>query len=349
MSESIDTTAPEAATSAPGSSDIVSQSEIERLLAQVESADSSSGQAANPQAPQATTGHDLVRRHEFPNLTCFTATEMRRLRLRHEDFIGLLAAQLSIHLGLEVGVQMSKMEAMPFQKFVDGLSNPAYLTLLRLQPLPEICLLDIPPRLGLCMVDRELGGPGRPQDESRQIGKIEARLLSRLVDLIVQQWCGIWNDLLEIRPTVLGTETNSRFVATSAPAAIMLVVGAEVRLGETVESIQFAFPQPMLEPLTVKLNAASIGGPKPDAAAKTAPPKWSPHFDDLRILVRAELPEMQLPAGEVAALKPGDVLTLSPDCMSQVRLRLANHPGFIGNLGLTDQRRAVKIEKPCPD
>jgi flagellar motor switch protein FliM len=199
------------------------------------------------------------------------------------------------------------------------------------------------------MVDRELGGPGRPQDESRQIGKIEARLLSRLVDLIVQQWCGIWNDLLEIRPTVLGTETNSRFVATSAPAAIMLVVGAEVRLGETVESIQFAFPQPMLEPLTVKLNAASIGGPKPDAAAKTAPPKWSPHFDDLRILVRAELPEMQLPAGEVAALKPGDVLTLSPDCMSQVRLRLANHPGFIGNLGLTDQRRAVKIEKPCPD
>jgi flagellar motor switch protein FliM len=62
--------------------------------------------------------------------------------------------------------------------------------------------------------------------------------------------------------------------------------------------------------------------------------------------LQAELPVIQLPAGQVARLKPGDVLSIPADLMSQVRLRLADHPGFIGTLGVSSQRRAVQIEKP---
>ena len=134
-----------------------------------------SAPVADPQAPSEPAGHEIIRRHEFPKLSLFSSAELRRLRMRHEDFIGSLATRLSIHLGMEVALQMSKLEAVPFQKFADGLSNPTYLTMLKLPPLAGICLLDIPPRLGLCIVDRELGGPGRAPEEARQIGKIEAR------------------------------------------------------------------------------------------------------------------------------------------------------------------------------
>ena len=69
--------------------------------------------------------------------------------MRHEDFISALATRLSIHLGLEVGLQMSKLEALPFQKFAEVLPNPTYVTLLKLRPLAGICLLDIPAAAGL--------------------------------------------------------------------------------------------------------------------------------------------------------------------------------------------------------
>ena len=156
----------------------------------------------------------------------------------------------------------------------------------------------------------------------RQIGKTEARLLSPVVSLIVDEWCGIWSDLMEIRPAVLGNESNSRYLRTSAPETSMLVVGMEARLAEMAEQIQFAFPHPMLEPLTLKLNAGANGGEKPDEAPKTAPAKWNSLFDDLQIEVKAELPEIQLPAGQLAELKPGDVLSLPPEYMNEVRLRL---------------------------
>ena len=59
----------------------------------------------------------------------------------------------------------------------------------------------------------------------------------------------------------------------------------------------------------------------------------------------AELPELQVSAGEVANLKVGDILPLPAECMNEIHLRMPNHPGFVGTLGTCNQRRAVKIEK----
>ena len=330
--------------SGSASKGIISQSEIEQILTQVESV-APSAPGADPQAPANPAGGELIRRHDFPKLSPISPAELRLLRLRHEDFVTALATRLSIHLGLEMGLKLSKLEALPFQTFADGLSNHTWLTMLKLPPLPGICLLDIPPRLGLCIVDRELGGPGRAAEETRQIGKIEARLLSPVVGLIVNEWCAIWSDLMEVQSSVLGNETNSRYLHTSSPEDSVLVAGVEVRLAETVEQIQFAFPHPMLEPLILKLNTGAGSGGKPNAAAKTAPAKWNSLFDEMQVEVKAELPEIQLPAGQVAQLKPGDVLSLPQEYMNEVRLRLAHHPGFIGTLGTSDQRRAVKIDK----
>jgi flagellar motor switch protein FliM len=334
----------DAAPSGSPSKGVISQSEIERLLTQVESV-APPAPGADPQAPINLAGRELVRRHDFPRLSHLSAADLRPLRVRHEDLIIAMATSLSIHLGLEVSLKMSKLEALPFHKFTEGLSYPTWLTMLRLHPLAGIGLLDIPPRLGLCMVDRELGGPGRVAEETRQIGKIEERLLSPVIGLIVNEWCAIWSDLMEIQPAVLGHEVNSRYLETSTPETTMLVVGIEVRIAEIVEQMQFAFPHLMLEPLTLKLNTGANGSEKPDAAAKAAPAKWNSLFDELQIEVKAELPEIQLPAGQVAGLKPGDVLSLPPEYMNEVRLRLANHPGFIGTLGASNERRAVKIDK----
>src|ERR1035441_470173 len=156
MNESPTLSASDQAPSGAASKDIISQSEIEKLLAQVESVDTTppGGEAGDPQPPIQRAGRDIVRRHDFPKLSLISSDDLRPLRVRHEDFIAALATRLSIHLGLEVTLQMTKLEAISFQQFADGLSNPTYLTLLKLQPLAGICLLDIPQRLGLC-IDRK--------------------------------------------------------------------------------------------------------------------------------------------------------------------------------------------------
>jgi flagellar motor switch protein FliM len=326
------------------SKETITQSEVELLLAQVETVTPPTAET-DPHILMQSASGEVVRRLDFPKLSPFSASELRPMRVRHEDFISALATRLSIHLGLEVSLQLSKLEPMPFHRFAESLYNPTYLTMLKLQPLTGIGLLDVPPRLGLSMVDRDLGGPGRVAEESSQIGKIEARLLSTVVSLIVNEWCMIWKDLMEIQPSVMGYEVNSRYLETSTAETIMLVVGMETRISDVVEQMQFAFPHQMLEPLGRKLKSIAATGEKKEVVVKPPPAKWNSFFDELNVLVRAELPEIHISAGEVANLKPGDVLNLPPECMNEIRLRLANHPGFIGTLGTCNQRRAVKIEK----
>ena len=124
----------------------LSQSEVESLLAMVDGRES----GASPV---------LVTRREFPQLSSFSPDQLRKLRLRCDSFITSLNARLSSHLRLECTHQLTKLESVRYQQFVHALPNPTHLTLFTLEPLAGVCLLDIPPRLALSIVDRELGGP----------------------------------------------------------------------------------------------------------------------------------------------------------------------------------------------
>jgi flagellar motor switch protein FliM len=324
-------------------SETVSQSEVERLLAQVEGADMSSADAGSNR--KGSSDHELIHRHEFPKLSFFSGSELRKLRVRHEGFIGSLAGRLSIYLGLEVGLQMSKLETLPYQKFVEGLSNPTHLTLLKIEPLNGTCLVDIPPHLGLCIVDRELGGPAVCLEEPRDLGKMEARLLARVIEIIVSEWCSSWSDLHDLRPVLMKHETNGRFLQTSAPDTTMLVLGIATRVGEVADQIQFAFPYHTLEPLMLKLNAAAELEGRPAAALASAPLKWNPLFDDVEIMVKAELPELSVTARQMAELKLGDVIPIPTGLASQVRVSLGETHRFSGNLGTSKNRWAVQISE----
>ncbi len=62
--------------------------------------------------------------------------------------------------GWNFPLQLAKVHIESYQKFIDSLANPTYITLFKTEPLKGAGLLVIPPRLALTLVDRLLGGPG---------------------------------------------------------------------------------------------------------------------------------------------------------------------------------------------
>src|SRR6266404_9885647 len=101
-----------------------------------------------------------------------TAGELRRLRLRHDEFARSLATRLSIHLRLELGVQILLLDSCFYSQFVQRLLNPAQVALFRVESLDGVGLLDIPPKLGIALVDRLLGGTGKSTPLNRDLTEI---------------------------------------------------------------------------------------------------------------------------------------------------------------------------------
>jgi len=326
---------PPATTTAPA----MSQSEVEHLLASVDQThDLGAGLGED-----SGSGQGLVLHPDFPQLTSFSAAEMRNLRMRCESFVSSLAARLSVHLRLECALQMTKLESVRFQPLVDALSQPAYLTLFKIEPLESVSLLDMPARLALAIVDRELGGPAVCQDESRDLTQIEAKLAAKVVHVMLAEWCNTWADTLPMRPLLLRHESSGRFLNLSPPDTMFLRLGLEARLAQTVETIHLAFPQSILELLIAKLNSGLQDRPMPPAASPGAGLRWNPALNDIPIQVRAGWGGLEISARQLAALKPGDLLPLRPGTVSQVEISIESTPKFAGQLGTSGPQWAVRI------
>ncbi len=199
----------------PNDPEVLSQSDVERLLAQVAEKESVTEVVA-PGGTKTKCAPETIQPFDFRQPIFLSAAELRKLRLRQEDFTRSLAARLSIYLRLEFTLQMSRLQTITYRKFVDSLANPTYLTVFKVEPLRGGCILDLSPQLGITMVDRLLGGPAQSVSLERDLSDIEAALLDQAVEIVLQEWCNQWSGLQELRPVVLGHESSGRFLQTES-------------------------------------------------------------------------------------------------------------------------------------
>src|ERR1700759_3768414 len=82
-----------------------------------------------------------IRPHDFRQSGFLAASELRRIRQRHEQFIRSLAARMAMFLRLECNLQLSKVQIVGYQKFIESIANPAHITLFKTEPLKGISLL----------------------------------------------------------------------------------------------------------------------------------------------------------------------------------------------------------------
>lgn len=301
---------------------------------------------ASVSAPVESAAKAGTQAFDFRQPTFLSASDQRKLRNKHEEFARSLSARLSIYLRMECALKMPLVKTVLYQKFVESLGSPTHLTLFKLDPLRGICVLEVPSRLGLAVVDRLLGGPGVPVGDARELSEIEVALLDQVAQIILSEWSNQWLSLQDMRPLLLGHESHGRFLQTSPQDNIVLVLSFETRLGELTEKIQIGFPHHTVEPL-IRHFCASMDAGKEDQAPPAAPRvQWKPQFDDVPVEITAELHGPQLAARAVAHIKVGDILPLAPAHLQRVRVQVGDQTRFLGRLGTSGAKWAVELAAP---
>ncbi len=288
-----------------------------------------------------------IRSHDFRQSGFLAASELRRIRQRHEQFVRSLAARLAIFLRLEFSLQLAKLQIVGYQKYTEGLPNPTHITLFKTDPLKGVSLLVVPPKMALTLVDRLLGGPGQPPETPRELSEIEVALFDQVAVLIFSEWCSHWPEMRDLHATLVNHESNSHFLQTATPDTEMMILTMTGGIGEQSETMQMVFPYPTVEPLLRQLSPALIETEAMPGRPKK--PKWNAEFDGLTVPVSARWHGLKMSAGDVTRLKAGDVLALAPACAAQVQISLCQMPKFTGRPGTTDGRWAVQITGEIPN
>ena len=290
-----------------------------------------------------TAAESKVEAYDFRNPAFLSETELRRLRLVHEDFIRYLSARLSLHLRMEFGIKMSKLTTVSYAKFTESLANPSHLSLFKIEPLVGVGILEISPRLALTIADRLLGGRGNSVKAERYLTEIEVSLIEDVVVILLEEWCGQWKLEKELRPLLIGHENNGRFLQTSPKDAVVLALSLDVTFGDCTEQIQIGVPYYLIEPVVKKIQNRRQKESTIAPVEKRA--EWQPAYDRILLPVRAEWSGLDLTLREITCLRVGDVIEMPASLFNETRVLLNGSPKFVGSVGHDADRVAVQLTR----
>jgi flagellar motor switch protein FliM len=182
----------------------------------------------------------------------------------------------------------------------------------------------------------------------RYLTEIEVTLLEDIVIMILEEWCSQWKDAKELHPTVIGHESNGRFLQTSTKDAVVLTLTMEATFGECSEQIQIGIPYFTIEPLVRSLQASRQKEGTPAVKAQKA--EWKPVYEHISLPVRAEWDAFELSLREVTELRVGDIIELPTGIVDRTTVKLNGSSKFSGTVGLDGETVVVKLtQKILPE
>jgi len=281
-----------------------------------------------------------VKKYDFTNPIVLSDADLGRLKSKCEQFVYYLSGHLSMFLRTEFNLELNDLGADLYSAFTQSIKTPSCVTLFKIQELNGIGLLDVNAHLSATVVDRILGGRGSTNPEERGLTDIEKALVEDFNLIILEEWCKQWQTARQLTPSIIGTETTGKFLQTSPPDAMMLILSMEASFGDVSGPLRIAVPYYTLEPVLSKLLATS------DSSAdkkKTLSVKWHEVYDHIPVPVSAEWDAFELTVRDMLNLEVDDVIELNPDMIEKTKLRIENRTCFIGEIGIEGDQVAFQV------
>ncbi len=283
---------------------------------------------------------------DFRRPSKFAREHVRSLEGLHETFSRRFASSIAHALRASVQLRPVAIEEITYENYIRSLPNPSVLVLVGLRPLPGEVIVEVGVPLALVLVDRALGGLGSPVSIRRPT-ELETRLLGDIVRYAIEAFRETFAPLVAVEPEVLHVETNPSFVQVVPPSETTLLLSYTVSLAaaSTVEGLlTVCYPHPTLQPVMDRLQRHAVTEPvEPEEPTPDQAGAIASHLEEAVVPVAVRLLPATVPARELAALEPGDVLRTSHRVDEPVRVLVRGVDVLAGYLGRRGRRLGVRI------
>ncbi|MFQ5590681.1 MAG: flagellar motor switch protein FliM [Phycisphaerae bacterium] len=324
--------------------DVLDQSEVDALLAAVESGGVETGGEEGANRPRDAKKE--IHFYDFKRPERVSKEQMRALAGIHDAFARNFGAALSGFLRTIVEIRVATTEQLTYSEFIYSLPNPTNFNLLTVEPLEGQICLEISPLIIYPILDRLLGGsnselfiPQRPLTliEQRLVGRITSRALTALTDA--------WRDLMDVKFEIVEVESNPHLVQIVAPSEIVVVMGFEIKMSGRAGTMSLCIPFNVIEPVMDKFVTQGWLAYQRRAAAEDKSEIIARGLGATQVNVSGFLAETTIMVRELLTLQPGDIIQTSKPVDGEVILQVEGENKFAGKLGRHKDNIAVKITR----
>tara|TARA_R110002072_G_scaffold13481_2_gene56892 strand:- start:101021 stop:102061 length:1041 start_codon:yes stop_codon:yes gene_type:complete len=321
--------------------DVLSQSEVESLLAALEPGDAATG-AKNRQTDRAAR----VSVYDFKRPERVSKEQMQAFQTLHEGFSRELGAAMSAMLRSICEVKLISVDQLTYSEFVFSLEDPTCFILVNSKGLDGQIILDLNPSIVFPIVDRLLGGSRETRangSTKRPLTQIEIRLASRVTDLILQALSNSWSNICDLQLNVEQIESNPQLVQIVPPNEVVVLVSFEITLAESRGILNLCIPFNTIESKASKLTSSSWGAYEKRELDDDQKKNLNASLSLARVELNVQIAETNLSTADVMNLEVGDIIMTEAPAEQGASIRISGRPMFRGVPGVYRGKKAIRI------
>jgi flagellar motor switch protein FliM len=313
----------------------LSQAEIDALL--LASGGTSDGERRSTAPADAT-----VTRYNFRRPDRVSKEQLRSLHFLHDRYAVNLSSSLSAFLRAVTEVSIVSVEQFAYSEFLMSLPDPTAFYSFTMPPVDGVSALEINPTLAFTMVDRMLGGTGQTPPPNRALTEIEQNVLDTVVKLFLEHLTETWRPIADLQFKLQDRETRPQMLRVTGPNEVVILLAFEMRIGDMRGMLSLCFPATAIEALEEKFAQGWQRARRQPTAIEQA--NLAANLGRVPLGVSTLL-ETRLPARDLLALQPGDILSLGYAATSPVDVHVGHVRRFVGRLTTTGSGAAVRIDR----
>ncbi|GIV09256.1 MAG: flagellar motor switch protein FliM [Fimbriimonadales bacterium] len=328
-------------------SEILSQAEIEALLASLSAEDSSAGDFGSPVAAPVGGGTRPQKKtiayeiYDFRRPDKFSRDQLRTLQMVFETFARLCSTNLATYLRVPIHIELISLEQIPYEDYLRSLKQSAFIVF-SAPPLSGEAVLEMEYALVFTMLDRLLGGVGKPIERSA-FTEIEKPLVLALGERMLLAYRNAWESILQVDPKIETLETSAQFVQIAPPSDIVITVLMEARIGERRDAMSMCVPHMVIKPITPRLssqNWVSSAGKRTTPILRRA---LTQHLYRTTVTCHARLGKTRMRLSELLQLKVGDTILLNTPYNGKIDLLVENRVKYRGKPAVRNRKLVVAV------
>lgn len=319
--------------------DVLSQNEIDALLAAL-----SSGEMDAEELKKEET-QKKIRSYDFKRALRFSKDHIRSLTRIHENFARYLTTYFSAQLRTFVQINVVQVEQLPYDEFIRSIPKMTVLNIFEAEPLVGRMVLEVHPNIAYAMLDRLLGGTGIAPSSISSMTEIETIIMERIFSRAFDSLQEAWKTVLDISPRLEALETNPQFMQIVSPNETIALISLSTKIGDTTGMINLCIPHVVLEPIMSKLSAHQWFISEKKASVPEEVDALKQRVSKAKLPIVAELGASQLTVSEFLGLSVGDVISLNKPMHDGLSIKVGDRLKFIGSPGTIKDRVAVQIDE----
>ncbi len=324
-------------------SQVLSQSEVDALLAAVSEGEVGQAEGAATGAP----GDDrVVVVYDLTSQDRIIRGRLPQLDVIYEKFMRSFRVSLSSALRKIATLTHASTDFLKFGEFINTLPMPTCMSVLRFNALRGSALLVIESKLAYALVDNFFGGADRPYTkiEGKDFTPIELSIVRKVVDLAIDDLESAWASVEKIDASFVRTEINPQFVGIVPPTDIVIASTFDVELENANGTITLVIPYSTIEPIKQKLSTGfQVESDQTDKKMWTAIIRSQ--LLETMVNINVNLGQSEITLKELMGLKVGDVIPLDQDTTGEFDILVEGVPKFKSYYGIHHGSVAVQVTR----